>query len=202
MDINVMSKISEIVDNTENKPVIKKIVLKKENKILRKIKNNRKKIIILLICLIAAYFLMLIPIFYLYPQYNKPVKLNYKKEWFTEISSELKGDCFRKVQDFRRRCPFPTREVHLSSKHTLVEIKINRKWIAYDPSVDLFFSNLNAAQISFDVNRGFYMDELENYSYKDDFKRIYFYHNYYFILLKHTHPYYDKIIRLYYGVKN
>lgn len=197
-----MSNISEIVDKNENKPVIEKIVLKKENIFLRIIKKYRKKIIILAIGVLLAYIFMLLPIFYLYPQYNKPVKLNYYKEWFTEIANDLKGDCFRKVQDFRRRCPFPTREIHLSSKHTVVEININRKWIAYDPSFDMFFSNLNVIQISFDVNRGFYMDELENYSYKDDFKRIYFYHNYYFILLKHTHPYYDKIIRLYYGVKN
>lgn len=32
MDINVMSKISEIVDNTENKPVIKKLFLRKKTK--------------------------------------------------------------------------------------------------------------------------------------------------------------------------
>jgi len=197
-----LDSFSEISKSSYNKPTIEKVVIKKQNIFLRFIRKYGKKIIISAFILTIVYFLMLLPVFYLYPQYNKPVKLNYKKEWFSEISSQLKGDCFRKVQDFRRKCPFPTREIHLNGKHTLVEVKINAKWIAYDPSFDLFFGNLNVVQISFDVSRGFYIDELKNYMYKDDFKDFYFYNNFYLILLKYTHPYYNKIAKLFYGIKN
>jgi len=199
MNINEKTLISQ---HYENRPVIERVKPIKHNKFLKLLYQHRKKIILISFSILFLYIIMLIPIFYLYPQYNKPIKLNFKKEWFTEISSELKGDCFRRVQDFRRKCPFPTREIHLNSKHTLVEVKINRKWIAYDPSFDMFFNNLNVVQVSFDVNRGFYMDELQNYKYKDEFKKFYFYHNFYFILLKYTHPYYYKIERLFYGIKN
>lgn len=150
------------------------------------------------ICLI--YLLMLIPVFFLYPNYNSSIKLNYDKKWFTDIAVQLKGDCFRKAQDFKRKCPFPTREIHLNSEHTIVEILINNMWIAYDPCMDKFFDNYNVIQISFDVNRNFFMESLKNYPYQKSFKHIHFYHNYYFILLNYTHPFYDQLIRLYYGI--
>lgn len=161
-----------------------------------------KTIILSTISIIIIYLLMLTPIFFVYPNYNKSIKLNYDKKWFTDISIQLKGDCFRKTQDFRRKCPFPTREIHLNSQHTLVEILINKKWIAYDPCFDKFFDNYNVTQISFDINRNYTMESLKNYPYKDSFYHFHFYNNYYFIILNYTHPYYDKLVRLYYGITN
>ncbi|MFZ4398416.1 MAG: hypothetical protein ACOYO1_00160 [Bacteroidales bacterium] len=150
----------------------------------------------------TIYLLMLVPLLFLYPNNNNQVELNYKREWFTDISKKLKGDCFRKAQDFKRECPFPTREIHLNKEHTIVEIRINKKWIAYDPCFDLFFDNYNVVQISFDVKREFFDDSIKNYPYKDSFKSFHYYHNFYFILINYTHPYYDHLLRLYYGIIN
>jgi len=167
------------------------------------IKKSKIKIIkILSLGIIVFYFLMLIPVFFMYPKYNQPIELNFQKEWFTEFSKHLKGDCFRKAQDFIRENPFPSREVHLNSIHTIVEININGKWIAYDPCLDLFFDNQNVAQISFDVKRGYIMESMKNYPYKDAFVDFHYYHNFYFIILNYTHPYYNGLIRLYYGIIN
>jgi hypothetical protein len=168
------------------------------------IQNNliKRKILLMGILLILIYILMLVPIFFLYPNYNNSIKLNFEKKWFTDISKTLSGDCFRKVQDFRRKCPFPTREIHLNSEHTIVEVKINSIWIAYDPSYDLFFNNYNVTQISFDVNRKFLIDVLKKYPYKNSYHHYHFYNNMYFLMLNYTHPYYDYILRMYYGITN
>lgn len=145
---------------------------------------------------------MLLPLLFIYPNFNKPVRFFYDKQWFSEIAKNLKGDCFRKAQDFKRRCPFPAREVHLNGVHTILEIKINNKWIAYDPSYDTFFENYNVTQISFDVKRNYIMDSMSEYPYKYSFSHFHFYHNFYFLILNYTHPYYDRILRMFYGIAN
>ena len=165
----------------------------------RKLSESRFKSLYLGIIIAGSiYLLMLIPIFFLYPNYNKPIKENFDPLWLTKISSKLDGDCYRKTRNFIRECPFSCREVHLNSEHTLVEIEINSKWIAYDPCFDLLFNDQNIVQLSADINRGYTQPCLINYPYKNALKKFRYYHNFYFALLNITHPYYYKIIRTYY----
>jgi len=151
--------------------------------------------IIIAVCL---YLIMLAPIFILYPNFNKPIKENFDPLWLTNISAKLKGDCFRRTRNFIKECPFPSREVHLNSEHTLVEIEINGKWIAYDPCFDLLFNDQNIVQLSEDVNRGYIPTYLLNYPYRNALKKFRYYHNFYFVILNITHPFYDKLMRTYY----
>ncbi|MCX6230284.1 MAG: hypothetical protein NTZ33_01955 [Bacteroidetes bacterium] len=168
--------------------------------------NNRRKLsgikikylyrgIFITVCI---YLLMLIPVFFLYPNYNQPIKENFDPLWLTNISSKLEGDCYRKTRNFIRECPFPCREIHLNSEHTLVEIEINNKWIAYDPCFNLLFNGQNIVQLSADVNRGYTPPYLITYPYKNALKKFRYYHNFYFALLNVTHPFYYKILRTYY----
>jgi hypothetical protein len=148
----------------------------------------------------GLYSLLLLPVFFMYPNFNNPVKKNIPLEYFTDLSENLKGDCLRISQNFARECPFPTREVHLNSEHTIVEININDKWYAYDPLYKKFFNESNAIKISYDVNRGYTPSFLKDYEYAHAFKNVKYYHSYYFIFLKYICPFYDQIMRLYYSV--
>ena len=151
-----------------------------------------------MICLL--YAVLHFPLFFLYPNYNSPVKMNISEGFFHELSDSLNGDCYRISKNFERECPFPTREVHLNSEHTIVEIKINKKWYAYDPLFKTFFDNQNVTQISYDMSRSHTPNYLRNYMYKESFKNVYFYHHWYFILLKKISPWHNKLIRIYYDL--
>jgi len=159
-----------------------------------------KLILKVLSIVILIYLLLLTPIFFMYPNQKESVKRNISRGYFDMLSDTLKGDCYRISQDFAVECPFPTREVHLSGVHTIVEININNKWYAYDPLYQKFFNYNDAIRISFDVNRGYIPPYLENYKYTYAFKDVKYYHNFYFIFLKFICPFYDDIMRIYYGL--
>jgi hypothetical protein len=171
---------------------------KKEGKgsLSRKVENVLKVIGVAAI----IYILLLSPIFFMYPNQKERVKRNIDRDYFDTLSDTLTGDCYRISQNFALECPFPTRAVHLSGDHTIVEIKINNKWYAYDPLYQKFFNFNDAIKISFDVNRGYIAPYLENYHYTYAFKDVKYYHNYYFIFLKFICPFYDDIMRVYYNL--
>ena len=175
-------------------------------KIIRLLRNNNtllirsKKILKIMSVFFMIYVLMLTPVFFLYPNYNLAVKENFDPKWLTNISAKLEGDCFRKTRNFIKECPFPCREVHLNSEHTMVEISINRKWIAYDPEFNMYFNDENVVQLSDDVNRGYIPPCLTNYPFKYSLKKFRYYHNFYFAILNITHPFYYKLLRTYYTV--
>lgn len=161
-----------------------------------------KKYVLYLGGFLVLYALLHLPMFFLYPNYNTAVRMNITENYFHELADTLQGDCYRISNSFSRECPFPTREVHLSSEHTLVEIRINDKWYAYDPLFKRFFDKQNVAQISFDVNRNYKAPYLEGYKYKESFRKIYYYHNWYFILLKKINPWYNRILISIYDLSN
>ncbi|MEI6821769.1 MAG: hypothetical protein WCL51_07515 [Bacteroidota bacterium] len=193
-----MENQNEVLQNYDRiyeKPRLMKITTKKEIKI-----SKRKLIVRGGIIVFSIYVLMLLPLFFLYPNYNQPIKENFDPKWLINISNNIQGDCFRKARNFIKECPFPCREVHLNSEHTIVEIMINQKWIAFDPVYNLYFDDENVVQISSDINRGYTPPYLAKYPYKDSFKKFRYYHNTYFAILNKTHPYYYKILRLFYTV--
>ena len=147
-----------------------------------------------------TYVLLHIPIFFLYPNHNKAVRKNIDDEFFHNLSNNLSGDCLRITKKFVMECPFPTREIHLNGEHTIVEIKINNKCYAYDPSFKIFFNDKNVAELSYDVRRNYISEELNDYPYTDSFKKINYYHNTYFILLNKISPIYCEIIINFYNL--
>jgi len=157
-----------------------------------------KTSIFVFLTILVIYVLMLFPLLFLYPNYNKPIKENFDPVWLSNISKKLEGDCFRRTRNFIKACPFPCREVHLSSEHTLVEIEISGTWIAYDPCYNLLFNDQNIVQLSADINRGYIPSYLQNYPYRNALKKFRYYHNLYFVILNITHPFYDKLLRTYY----
>lgn len=152
------------------------------------------KIFTILSLVFTFYILLHIPLSFLYPNHNEPIRKNIEPEYFMELTYDLEGDCYRVSRSFIRECPFNVREVHLSSAHTIVEIQINGKWHAYDPLFKIFFNHQNAAQLSFDVRRGYIPEEMEDYPYIEEFKEIYYYHHWYFVMLKYLNPYYNRIV--------
>ena len=146
------------------------------------------------------YFLVHLPLFYLYPNYGQPLNKNISLEYFYSMTDSLQGDCLRIARNFSRECPFPTREIHLNSEHTIVEILINNKWYAYDPSFKKFFNNKNVVQLSYDVRRGHIADYMKNYAYTESFKKVRYYHHIYFVLLSKLSPFYDLIILKFYPI--
>jgi hypothetical protein len=147
------------------------------------------------------YLLLLSPLLFLYPNNNQIVVIpDAISGYLNQLSDSLTGDCFRKSQKFIMLCALPSREVHLSSKHTIVEVQISKKWIAYDPTYKLFFGGKNAIQTSFDINRGYIPTYMQNYPYANSFKQVRFYHNLYFVVLKYLCPFYDNILRCYYSI--
>lgn len=156
----------------------------------------------ILISSACIYVGVLIPLFFMYPKNNLPNRINFNLEYFDSLANQLDGDCYRISRSFIKECPFPARRVHLNSEHTIVEIQLNGKWYAYDPLYKKFFNRQNAIQLSFDVSRGYIPDYLEDYPYVDAFKKVRYYHNFYFMILNYTHPFYDRILRVYYGVVN
>lgn len=159
-----------------------------------------KKALLAIFLASLVYALLISPIFFLYPHFNDSIKKNIEKEFFNEISDNIKGDCYRICQSFDRECPFPTREVHLNSEHTIVEILINGKWYAYDPLYKKSFRDKNVIQISFDVKRGYMPTYLKGYAYANSFKEVKYYHSHYFVFLKYICPFYDELVRQYYSV--
>jgi hypothetical protein len=159
-----------------------------------------KKLLIATVLSGLSYILLISPIFFLYPNFNIAVKKNIEREYFLKLSEPLTGDCLRISQNFAKECPFPTREVHLNSEHTIVEILINEKWYAYDPLYKKFFNDYNVVKVSFDVSRGYIPPYLKDYPYAHSFKNIKYFHNYYFVFLKHICPFYDEILRLYHSI--
>jgi hypothetical protein len=172
----------------------------RDKKLMRYFQKVYKRVLTVIIALVVVYGLLISPIFFLYPNHNRPLDKNIEKKFFHEISDELKGDCYRICQNFSRECPFPNREIHLNSEHTIVEIFINEKWYAYDPLFKKFFNDNNVIQISFDVNRGYMPTYLENYEYASSFKEVKYYHSHYFVFLKYICPFYDELMRRYYSV--
>lgn len=162
--------------------------------------SQRRRLKLAIIILICIYIGMLIPLFFMYPKNNIPNRINFKLEYFDSLANQLDGDCYRISRTFIKECPFPARRIHLNSEHTIVEIQMNGKWYAYDPLYKRFFDRHNAIQVSFDVSRGYVPDYLEDYPFVDSFKKIRYYHNLYYIILNYTHPYYDSILRIYFGV--
>lgn len=163
-------------------------------------KSFFKKAILALSLTAGVYLLMILPIFFMYPNYNTAIKRNISMEYFYELTDTSGGDCYRVAQNFMKDCPFPTREVHLSSEHTIVEILINERWYAYDPLKMRFFSNHNVLKVSLDVSRGYIPDYMEDYEYANSFKEVKYYHSFYFVFLKYICPFYDKIMKLYYMI--
>jgi hypothetical protein len=162
--------------------------------------KNLRKFLILLAIAGLVYLVMLVPLFFIYPKNYIANRINFNIEYFDSLASNLDGDCYRMAREFIKECPFPARRVHLNSEHTIVEIWMNGKWYAYDPLYKIFFNRQSAVQISFDITRGYVPQYLEDYPYVNAFKKLRYYHNWYFIILNYTHPFYDKILRLYYGV--
>ena len=144
-------------------------------------KNKWTKVFLWIFTIVLLGILVHVPLFFLYPNYNIAIEKNISDDYFHELAIDLKGDCYRISNNFEKHCPFPTREIHLSSSHTIVEININNKWYAYDPMFQLFFDGQNAMQISFDINRGYIPDYLQNYKHTMAFKKVHFYHHWYFI---------------------
>ncbi len=163
-------------------------------------KNFPKKAVIALTVTAFTYLLLISPIFFMYPNYNTSIKRNISKEFFYDLSNYNGGDCYRISQNFMKDCPFPTREVHLNSEHTIVEILINERWYAYDPMLKRFFDNQNVLKVSMDVNRGYIPAYMEDYEYANSFKEIKFYHSYYFVFIKYICPFYDHIMRTVYMI--
>lgn len=159
---------------------------------------TKRRILIVFTGLFVLYFLMLLPVFFMYPRHRENIELTIEPEYFYQVSDTLKGDCFRQVRKFIKYCAFPTREVHLNSNHTIVEILINGKWVAFDPLYKTFFNFSDTRRLSFDVNRNYTPHSLIGYKYRKDFADFKFYHHWYFIILNYTHPYYDNVMRLYY----
>jgi hypothetical protein len=149
---------------------------------------------------LILYFLGHLPLFFLYPNYDQPLRKNIDLDYFYAINDTLQGDCLRVARNFAKECPFPTREVHLNSEHTIVEILINEKWYAYDPSFSKFFNNKNAVQLSYDVRRGYIAEYMKDYPYTESFKKIRYYHHFYFVVLGKLSPFYDIIILNYYPI--
>lgn len=177
--------------------------MKIKKNIIRNYNSNvhlNKIIRITILSIVILYLLMPVPLFFLYPKFNEPTKLNFDSTWISNISHDISGDCYRKVQNFIRECPFPTREIHLNSEHTLCEIKIQGKWILYDPTYQMFFDNQNIVQVSFDVKRKYIPDYLKNYPFLDSLSDFHYYHKFYYILLNYTHPYYNRFLGLYYYI--
>jgi hypothetical protein len=146
------------------------------------------------------YLLLISPIFFLYPNYSLDIKKNIEDKYFENLSKSLTGDCLRKTQEFMKVCPFPTREIHLSSNHTICEILINEKWYAYETTQNFFFNDLNIMQISYDFKRGQVPNLLKDYTYLESLKNVKYYHNNYFVFLKFICPFYDSIVMKYYSV--
>lgn len=163
--------------------------------------NTLKVIAKVLMVFGILFFTIHLPLFFLYPNYNEPLRKNIEEEFFHDLASDLTGDCERISKNFQRECPFPTREVHLNSEHTIVEIKINKKWYAYDPSFKKFFNNKNVVQIAYDVNRNYIGSSLKGYPYAKSFKHFDYYHNLYFVILNKINPAYHKLLLNYYPFK-
>ena len=159
-----------------------------------------KKVLVILGVALFIYLLLLSPIFFMYPNHKERIKRNIDRSYFDSLSDTLLGDCYRITENFELECPFPTREVHLSGEHTIVEIKINNKWYAYDPLYKKFFNFNDVMKISFDVNRGYIAPYMQDYKYTYAFKEVRYYHNLYFILLKFICPFYDDLMRYYYSL--
>lgn len=69
------------------------------------------------------YLLLLSPLLFLYSNNNQIVVIpDAISGYLNQLSDSLTGDCFRKSQKFIMLCALPSREVHLSSKHTIVEV--------------------------------------------------------------------------------
>jgi hypothetical protein len=147
------------------------------------------------------YFILHLPLFFLYPNYKMPLRKNIDDAFFHTLAASLSGDCERVAKNFIRECPFPAREVHLNSEHTIVEIKINKKWYAYDPYYQRFFNNKNVVQIAYDVNRNYIGTSLDDYPYAHSFKNFDYYHNLYFVVLNKLSPRYHKVVLSYYPFK-
>jgi hypothetical protein len=166
----------------------------------QKYQTLAKRLLLALSITLGIYLLLISPVFFLYSNFNTPIKKNIEKEYFIAMSDTLRGDCYRISQNFARECPFPTREVHLNSEHTIVEILINEKWYAYDPLYKKFFNDNNVIKISFDVNRGYMPSYLKDYPYAHSFSDVKYYHSYYFLFLKYICPFYDEIARIFYMI--
>lgn len=148
-----------------------------------------------------AYILLISPIFFMYPRHNeKEVLPPTIEEYFLTLSDSLTGDCYRMSQRFIIESVLPSREIHLNSEHTIVEVNIKGKWFAYDPLYKIFFNNKSALQVSIDVNRGYIPDYMEDYPYTQSFRNIKYYHSRYFVFLKFICPFYDSIMRWYFMV--
>lgn len=158
-----------------------------------------KRIKYSLIALLSLYLLLISPIFFMYPNHDNRIRKNITKDYFDSIAVKLEGDCYRVSHNFALECPFPTREVHLASEHTIVEILINDKWYAYDPLFQIMFEN-SVVKTAFDVNRGYIPEYLEDYEYILSFREFKFYHSYYFVFLKYICPFYDRIMMRYYSI--
>jgi hypothetical protein len=163
-------------------------------------KSLIRKVTIAFSLTLFCYALLISPIFFIYSNFNKSIKRNISEEYFYGITTTGGGDCYRIAQNFMKDCPFPTREIHLNSEHTIVEIFINEKWYAYDPMFKKFFNNYSVLKISMDVNRGYIPDYMENYEYASSFKEMKFYHSFYFVFLKYICPFYDDIMRVFYMI--
>jgi hypothetical protein len=161
----------------------------------------RKKIVWIPLLAVVIYLLLISPIFFVYPKYDESQPIHHELEdYFNDLSDSLTGDCYRKSQKFIIENVLPTREVHLNSEHTIVEINIKGKWIAYDPLYKMFFGNKNAIQVSFDITRGYIPEYMKNYPFVNSFKNIKYYHSKYYVFLKYICPFYDAIMRRYYSV--
>lgn len=143
---------------------------------------------------LVSYFLGHLPLFFLCPNYDQDLNKNIDLEYFYSMTDTLQGDCLRISRNFAQECPFPRREIHLNSEHTIVEILINDKWYAYDPSFKNFFNDKNAVQLSYDLRRGHVADYLKDYAYADSFKKIRYYNHFYYVILDKISPFYDLII--------
>ena len=137
----------------------------------------------------------------MYPRHNEKESIHPTiEEYFLELSDSLSGDCYRRSQRFIIESVLPSREIHLNSEHTIVEVNIKGKWFAYDPLFKKFFNGKSALQVSIDINRGYVPIYMEDYIFTDSFKNIKYYHSRYFVMLKFLCPFYDDIMRKYYMV--